>query len=92
MKRYNILTRQGERMAYRAECPFTDYVGRVIYEGDNILHPSGQTGVVVFYPERDTPHDQWVVDYNDGEFESRLCLQVGDRGRAIVRAAAAMLN
>lgn len=64
--------------------PWPDFYGEEIREGDIIDHPSGQSGVVVFCPDRETIHDQWVVKYGD-EGESRLCLQIGERGMAAVR-------
>ena len=62
--------------------PWKDFKGNDIYEGSVISHPSGQEGVVVYRPERESPSDQWLVDYCAG-FESRLCLQIGDKGQAV---------
>ncbi len=64
------------------KAPWQDFEGNDIYEGNVIAHPSGQKGVVVYHPERETPSDQWLIQYND-EWESRLCLQVSDKGRAV---------
>lgn len=63
--------------------PWKDFQGQEIPEGCTIKHPSGQTGTVVYKPERQALNDQWLVDYGNG-VESRLCLQVGDKGRAVV--------
>jgi len=66
------------------KAPWTDFKGDDIREGDVMSHPSGQQGTVVFHHERKAPSDQWVIDYGEIGLESRLCLQVGDRGQAIV--------
>ncbi|WP_047299720.1 hypothetical protein [Pseudomonas fluorescens] len=63
--------------------PWPDYAGVKIQEGDTIQHPSGERGVVVFLPEHTEPSDQWRVDYGDQAL-SRLALQIGDKGRAVV--------
>lgn len=66
------------------KAPWPDFKGNDIYEGDTIKHPSGQQGVVVFRPERESDTDRWLVSYFEGGLESRLCLQIGDRGMAEV--------
>jgi hypothetical protein len=64
------------------EAPWPDFAGNPIRDGDTIQHPaSGQTGRVVFAPAR--AEDQWLVSYADGDV-SRLRLQIGDKGRAVV--------
>ena len=63
--------------------PWKDFKGNSINIGDEIIHPSGQTGVVVFHEDRENDSDKWCVDYGTG-YESRLCLQVGDKGMAEV--------
>lgn len=63
--------------------PWPDYEGHEIHEGDKIKHPSGETGVVMFLADEVDPPDQWRVDYGDA-WLSRLCLQIGDNGQAIV--------
>lgn len=73
----------------RHKSPWPDYRGADIFEGDTIIHPSGDSGVVVFLPacagsEADTTI-AWRVKYGDGD-----CLwlgnQIGGRGRACVLA------
>lgn len=64
-------------------CPWPDYSGKPIHEGDKIRHPSGEEGTVIFYPHEDDPGDAWRVDYGT-RFVSRLCLQIGSKGQAIV--------
>jgi len=63
--------------------PWKDYVGNEIHIGDIIEHPSGENGVVVFVQAVDVL-DRWFVDY--GDRKSRLCLQIGDKGQAVVSA------
>ena len=40
----------------------TDFKGNDIYVGDTILRPSGQSGVVIYYQDRSTETDQWIVN------------------------------
>lgn len=65
------------------KAPWKDFNGNDIFEGNTILHPNGDKGIVVFRGERKLLEDQWLVDYGDGH-ESRLCLQVGDKGQAYI--------
>ena len=62
--------------------PWTDFNGNEIFEGSTIQHPSGEKGIV-FSTEDEHPSDKWRVRYEDGT-ELRLCLQVGDKGQAVV--------
>lgn len=62
--------------------PWPDYAGNEIHEGDTIIHPSGEKGVVVFMELEQDPHDQWRVDYGE-VWLSRLSLQIGDKGQAV---------
>lgn len=73
----------------RRKAPWPDYRGADIFEGDTIIHPSGDSCVVVFIlayasSEADIAN-AWRVKYGDGD-----CLwlgnQIGDRGRACVLA------
>lgn len=69
------------------KAPWKDFAGADIHEGDVIVHPAtGQRGTVVFLPEHSDPGDQWRVNYGDepGDGLSRLCLQIGDKGQAVV--------
>ena len=69
----------------KRKAPWTDFDGNDIYEGDTIAHPSGDRGNVYFLPDENAPTDQWRVFYAEyGAHHSRLCLQVGFRGRAVV--------
>ncbi|MFA6204435.1 MAG: hypothetical protein WC710_14755 [Gallionella sp.] len=65
------------------KAPWPDFHGHVIYEGNKIEHPSGERGTVVFFADEIDPSDQWRVDYGTGNL-SRLCLQIGDKGQAVV--------
>lgn len=65
-------------------CPWRDFAGHEIYEGDVIAHPSGERGKVVFLPQMTDPHARWRVDYGDGTVLSSLGLQLGDKGQAVV--------
>lgn len=67
------------------KAPWPDFTGVDIYEGDVIEHPSGEHGIVVFMATEVDPINQWLVEYGDDGYLSRLSLQVGDKGRAIVR-------
>ena len=69
--------------AARTTAPWPDFAGNPIHEGDVIAHPSGERGRVVLLAGERDPGDQWRVDYGTGDL-SRLCLQIGDKGRAVV--------
>ncbi len=82
---WRLLTERGYRPDERRKAPWPDFNGSGIFEGDVILHPNGESGVVVFLDWEEQPTDQWRVDYRDGT-RSRLCLQVGGKGQAFVAA------
>lgn len=65
------------------KAPWHDYAGNEIHDGDVIVHPSGEEGRVVMV-DCDDAHDKWRVDYGD-EHLSRLSMQIGDKGRAVVK-------
>lgn len=67
--------------------PWKDFAGNDICEGDIITHPSGESGKVVFVPDGEVPEDQWMVAYVGSKYLSRLCLQIGDRGQAVIASA-----
>lgn len=65
--------------------PWPDFAGNPIHAGDTIRHPSGETGVVEFWSPCQNVGDQWRVRYPDhGNQVSRLGLQIGQRGMAVV--------
>jgi hypothetical protein len=63
--------------------PWPDFFGNDIHDGDEIKHPSGETGKVILIPNEEDVHRQWRVDYGEG-FLSALSLQIGDKGQAVV--------
>jgi len=65
------------------KAPWNDSAGNEIHEGDTLQHPSGERGRVVFLAHESDPADQWRVNYGEPAL-SRLCLQIGDKGRAVV--------
>jgi hypothetical protein len=65
------------------KAPWLDYHGNPIHDRDVIVHPDGNFGRVIFLKGRSEPGDQWVVDYGTGNL-SRLCLQIGNKGKALV--------
>jgi len=71
-------------MEQRRKAPWPDYAGRPIHEGDTVEHPSGERGIVRFFEAGESPSDQWRVDYGDLPPPLRLCLQIGDKGQAVV--------
>ncbi|MCZ3128419.1 hypothetical protein NYY92_11375 [Acinetobacter baumannii] len=70
-------------MNFKRKCPYKDYKGQEIFEGDSLQHPSGEKGSVLFEHRTESDLDNWLVQYEDG-IKSRLCLQVGDKGQAYV--------
>ena len=72
--------------------PWKDFVGNDIHEGDIITHPSGESGKIVFLPAETEQDDQWRVAYVGSKYLSRLCLQIGDRGQAVVANAGSDKN
>lgn len=70
----------GKRMA-----PWQDSRGNTIREGDRLRHPDGAIGTVIYLEGNDEP---WRIRYdNDPDNLSRLVIQIGSKGRAIVVAA-----
>lgn len=65
------------------KAPWKDLNGNDIFEGDTIQHPDKAIGIVMFFPFERDPEDAWRVLYRD-KILSRLCLQIGDKGQAIV--------
>jgi len=80
---YDGYTDREEELRKMHKAPWTDFAGKDIHEGDIIEHPSGERGRVVFLEQESDPGDQWRVDYGEDNL-SRLCLQVGDKGQAVV--------
>ena len=69
----------------RKTCPLADYAGNPIKEGDIIQHPlDGIVAVVVYLSDEDAECDKWRAVYPHDGTISRLSLQVGPRGQAVV--------
>ena len=66
----------------KLKAPWTDFKNNELFEGDAIIHPDGTIGTIVFKHKNNDPNDEWLVDYGDGT-PSRLCLQIGNKGRAV---------
>lgn len=62
------------------KAPWHDYKGDDIHDGDEVVHPSGEYGVVVRYHDIPEPLDAWRIHYESGEV-GRMCLQVGWKGQ-----------
>jgi hypothetical protein len=79
----------------RVRCPWRDYAGNVIHEGDVIQHPNQvERGVVLYWGHEKEVTDRWRVRYEGAppDVVSRLCLQIGDKGQAVVCAASPINN
>lgn len=64
-------------------CPWPDYIGTPIRHGDRLSHPDGTEFVAVYLNGYDTAEDSWRAVYDAGPV-SRLCLQIGDKGQAVL--------
>lgn len=59
------------------------FAGNDLYEGDTIIHPDGDKGLIVWSVDKEI--DQagiWKVKYKDGA-SSRLSLQIGPKGMGV---------
>ena len=65
------------------KAPYKDFEGNDLFDGDYIEYPSGDRGRVVVMANKENDADKWRVDYEDGSPWSRLCLQIGEKGRAV---------
>lgn len=63
-------------------CPYRTFTGEKLHNGDHIIHPDGRCAKILYIDKGDDV-DSWLCDYEDGSHLSRLCLQVGDKGRAV---------
>jgi hypothetical protein len=81
-----------ENMGKR-KAPYQDYEGNDLHEGDTIIHPSGQRGVVKYFSNLVNP---WRVKYarhdRYGAITLALCLQVDNRGQAILHKKERMIR
>jgi len=67
-------------------CPWPDHDGWPIFHGSRMWHPAtGQTFTAIRLQGVENPGDAWRAVYDaDPEHLSRLGLQIGDKGRAVV--------
>lgn len=79
-----FLMQRAELEKTHRKAPWTDFANHSVFEGDIIEHPSGERGTVIFTEEKNERVDQWLVKYENDEKLSRLCLQLGCKGQAIV--------
>jgi hypothetical protein len=71
----------GEAATY---APWNDFAGNQIHDRDRIRHPDGTSGTVVWLPAFGYGAEAWRVVYDESGIVSRLALQIGDKGQAIV--------
>ncbi len=64
------------------KAPWKDYNGNELFEGDKIIHPSGEVGKIVFEKKWEESDSVWFVNYGNDVF-SQLCLQIGWKGQAV---------
>lgn len=67
----------------RVIAPWLDFEGHPVKEGDRIIHPSGDSGFVVFIANALQDSERWRVDYGHGSTRS-LFQELGEAGRATV--------
>ena len=68
--------------------PWPDFLGQAIHHGDRLLHPQdGAEFVAVRLNGHSDAGDAWRAVYDNGTV-SRLCLQIGDKGQAVLSSAA----
>lgn len=67
--------------------PWPDYAGKPIRHGDRLQHPDGTTFVTIRINGQDDEFNAWRCVYDGADIlvtTSRLCLQIGDKGQAVV--------
>jgi hypothetical protein len=73
-----------EKLASAAVAPWPDFLGQPIHHGARLLHPfDGSEFVAVRLNGHTDEGDAWRAVYDDGTV-SRLCLQIGDKGQAVL--------
>ncbi|NSL56008.1 hypothetical protein [Uliginosibacterium aquaticum] len=67
----------------RQTAPWPDFDGNPIMEGDRMVHPSGECGIVVLCSDAPDDSARWRVDYSGGISRS-LSAEVSRDGRCVV--------
>lgn len=70
-----------------AVAPWPDFAGNKIHQGDRLVHPTGTGFVAIRLDNWKEETDAWRAVYDDATV-LRLCLQIGDRGCAVVAGSA----
>lgn len=66
----------------REKAPWPDFAGNPVHEGDRLIRPCGESGVVRLR-EQDDGAGRWWVDYGHGQLRP-LQTELGVTGRATV--------
>lgn len=69
----------------KEQAPWPDFNGLPINHGDRLVHPDGSEFVAVKLPGYADDSDAWRAIYDGESVPSRLSLQIGGKGKAIVR-------
>ena len=72
-------TGYGEEPSSVRRAPWPDIMGTELFEGDRIVHPNDQIGVVVYDKNETTERGKWKVDY-DGTVQLLMNIIKSDSG------------
>lgn len=65
--------------------PWSDFIGQPIHHGDRLTHQDGTEFVAIRLNGFQEESDAWRAVYDNApQSVSRLCLQIGDKGRAVL--------
>lgn len=67
----------------RPVAPWPDFAGNPIRHGDRLAHPTGEEFTAVWLKGHEHEGDAWRAVYDDATM-SRLGLQIGDKGQAVL--------
>lgn len=70
------------------KAPWPDYLGQPIHHGDRLIHPTGQCFTAIRLHGYEHESDAWRAVYDDASPPSRLVLQIGDKGQAVLERTA----